>query len=88
MDSFLLKKGGLHYGSIDNSPHSRCFTVICLFSIFLSLRCARGYEGQNVIVIPSRKMVLVHLAACNSPSGPGAWNPEEFVGDVLKAFQE
>jgi hypothetical protein len=52
------------------------------------LYLARGYEGQNVIVIPSRKMVLVHLGACNPPSGPGAWNPEEFVGDVLKAFKE
>ena len=57
-------------------------------SVPLDLYLARGYEGQNVIVIPSRKMVLVHLGACIPPSGPGAWNPEEFIGDVLKAFKE
>jgi hypothetical protein len=25
---------------------------------------------------------------CIPPSGPDAWNPEEFVGDVLKAIKE
>ena len=49
---------------------------------------ARGYEGQNVIVIPSRELVLVHLGACVPPSGPGAWHPEAFIADVLKAIKK
>jgi len=52
------------------------------------LYLARGYEGQNVIVIPSRQLVLVHLGACAPPSGPGSWDPEEFIGDVLKAVKK
>ena len=57
-------------------------------SVPADLYLARGYEGQNVIVIPSRNLVLVHLGACIPPSGPGAWNPEEFIADVLKAIQK
>jgi CubicO group peptidase (beta-lactamase class C family) len=57
-------------------------------SVPSDLYLARGYEGQNVIVIPSRKLILVHLGACIPPSGPDAWNPEEFIGDVLKAIKE
>ena len=56
-------------------------------SVPSDLYLARGYEGQNVIVIPSRNLVLVHLGACIPPSGPGAWTPEEFINDVLKAIQ-
>lgn len=52
------------------------------------LYLARGYEGQNVIVMPSSEMVLVHLGACVPPSGPGAWHPEEFIADVLKAIKK
>jgi CubicO group peptidase (beta-lactamase class C family) len=51
------------------------------------LYLARGYEGQNVIVIPSRELVLVHLGACNPPAGPGAWEPEEFIAAVLGAIK-
>jgi CubicO group peptidase (beta-lactamase class C family) len=54
-------------------------------SVPSDLYLARGYEGQNVIVIPSSQLVLVHLGACVPPSGPGAWHPEEFISDVLKA---
>jgi CubicO group peptidase (beta-lactamase class C family) len=57
-------------------------------SVPSDLYLARGYEGQNVIVIPSRQLVLVHLGACVPPSGPGAWHPEEFIADVLKAIKE
>jgi CubicO group peptidase (beta-lactamase class C family) len=57
-------------------------------SVPSDLYLARGYEGQNVIVIPSRQLVLVHLGACVPPSGPGAWHPEEFISDVLKAIKE
>jgi CubicO group peptidase (beta-lactamase class C family) len=56
-------------------------------SVPSDLYLARGYEGQNVIVIPSRRLVLVHLGACVPPSGPGAWHPEEFIADVLKAIK-
>lgn len=49
---------------------------------------ARGYEGQNVVVIPSRALVVVHLGACGPPSGEGAWEPEEFVADILKAIKQ
>jgi CubicO group peptidase (beta-lactamase class C family) len=49
---------------------------------------ARGYEGQNVVVIPSRDLVVVHLGACGPPSGEGAWEPEEFVADILKAIKQ
>lgn len=34
---------------------------------------ASGYEGQNVIVIPSSNLVLVHLGASFPPTG--SWNP-------------
>ena len=57
-------------------------------SVPSELYLARGYEGQNVIVIPSRELVLVHLGACVPPAGPGAWEPEEFISDVLKAIKK
>jgi CubicO group peptidase (beta-lactamase class C family) len=57
-------------------------------SVPSDLYLARGYEGQNVIVIPSSQLVLVHLGACVPPSGPGAWHPEEFIADVLKAIKK
>jgi len=50
------------------------------------LYLARGYEGQDTVVIPSRDLVVVHLGACSPPAGEGAWNPEEFVADILKAI--
>ena len=57
-------------------------------SLPTDLYCALGYEGQNVIVVPSRKLVLVHLGACSPPSGPGAWSPEVFVAEVLDAIKQ
>jgi CubicO group peptidase (beta-lactamase class C family) len=57
-------------------------------SVPTDLYLARGYEGQNVIVIPSRELVLVHLGACTPPAGPGAWSPEEFVAGVLDAIRK
>ena len=45
---------------------------------------ARGYEGQDITVIPSRDLVVVHLGAASPPS---AWNPEEFIADILKAIK-
>jgi CubicO group peptidase (beta-lactamase class C family) len=45
---------------------------------------ARGYEGQDITVLPSRDIVVVHLGAA---SPPDAWNPEEFIADILKAIK-
>ena len=52
------------------------------------LYMALGYEGQNVIVIPSRELVLIHLGLCSPPSGEGDWSPEEFVAAVLEAIKQ
>jgi hypothetical protein len=57
-------------------------------SLPTDLYLARGYEGQETIVIPSRDLAVVHLGACSPPSGEGAWEPEEFVGDILKAIKQ
>ena len=55
-------------------------------SLPTDLYAALGYEGQNVVVIPSRDLVVVHLGAANPPEG--TWNPEELVGEVLKAVKQ
>ena len=47
---------------------------------------ASGYEGQNVIVIPSSDLVLVHLGSSSPPTG--AWNFEQFVAGVLDAIRQ
>lgn len=57
-------------------------------SLPTDLYLARGYEGQDTIVIPSRDLVVVHLGACTPPWGEGAWKPEEFVADILKAIKQ
>jgi CubicO group peptidase (beta-lactamase class C family) len=44
---------------------------------------ANGFQGQRVIIIPSRKLVLVRLGNC---SYSGAWNDEEFISEVLAAL--
>jgi len=55
-------------------------------SLPTDLYVALGYEGQNVVVIPSRDLVVVHLGASSPPEG--SWNPEELVGEVLKAVKQ
>lgn len=50
------------------------------------LYLAWGYEGQNVIVIPSRDLVLVHLGKSVPPAL--TWDPEEFVAGVLAAIKQ
>jgi CubicO group peptidase (beta-lactamase class C family) len=44
---------------------------------------AEGFQYQRVIIIPSRKLVLVRLGAS---SGPEAWNSQSFIQDVLSSF--
>jgi CubicO group peptidase (beta-lactamase class C family) len=44
---------------------------------------ASGYEGQNVVIIPSRKMVIVRLGLTRNGK---AWDMESFVADVLAAI--
>jgi CubicO group peptidase (beta-lactamase class C family) len=44
---------------------------------------ANGFQGQRVIIIPSRKLVLVRLGNC---SYRDVWNDEEFISEVLAAL--
>ncbi len=44
---------------------------------------AEGYQGQRVIVIPSRKLVLVRFGATSNRL---AWDTNEFIGNVIKAM--
>jgi CubicO group peptidase (beta-lactamase class C family) len=44
---------------------------------------ATGFQEQKVIVVPSRKLVLVRFGASSIRK---AWNTEEFVKDVLAAL--
>ena len=46
---------------------------------------ASGFQEQRVIIIPSRKAVLVRLGNC---SYRDAWNDEEFITGVLAALPE
>jgi hypothetical protein len=55
-------------------------------SLPTDLYLAWGYEGQNVLVIPSRDLVLAHLGASEPPSE--IWNPEVFVAGVLDAIKQ
>lgn len=45
--------------------------------------CA-GYQSQHVIIIPSRKLVLVRLGMTTK----GEWAMDEFVTNILKAIKE
>jgi CubicO group peptidase (beta-lactamase class C family) len=44
---------------------------------------ADGYQEQKVIVIPSKKLVLVRFGATSVRK---AWNTDKFIADVLAAF--
>jgi CubicO group peptidase (beta-lactamase class C family) len=46
---------------------------------------ANGFQEQKVIIIPSRKLVLVRLGNC---SYRDAWDDEEFISGVLAALPE
>ena len=45
---------------------------------------ASGFQEQRVIVIPSKKLVLVRFGATSH--GP-AWDTDAFIQDVLAAFE-
>ena len=44
---------------------------------------AEGFQEQRVIIIPSRKLVLVRLGNC---SYSDAWDDEKFIADILAAL--
>ena len=44
---------------------------------------AEGFQKQQIIIIPSRKLVLVRFGATPTPQ---AWNTEAFIADVLAAL--
>jgi len=44
---------------------------------------AEGFQKQQVIIIPSHKLVLVRFGATPTPQ---AWNTEAFIADVLAAL--
>jgi CubicO group peptidase (beta-lactamase class C family) len=44
---------------------------------------AQGYQYQRIIIIPSKKLVLVRFGAT---SGHDVWNTETFISEVLAAF--
>ncbi|UCF92494.1 MAG: serine hydrolase [Desulfobacterales bacterium] len=44
---------------------------------------AEGFQEQRVIIIPSRKLVLVRLGHC---ARRDAWDDEKFIADVLAAL--
>jgi CubicO group peptidase (beta-lactamase class C family) len=46
---------------------------------------AKGFQGQRVVVIPSRKLVLVRFGAT---SGKTAWQTNRLIRDVLTALPE
>lgn len=46
---------------------------------------AQGYQEQKVIVVPSRKLVLVRFGAT---SRRDAWDTDEFISNVLEALPE
>ena len=46
------------------------------------LFCLQGYQGQNVIIIPSRKLVVVRLGMTHK----GGWGLESFMVDILKTI--
>lgn len=46
---------------------------------------AKGFQGQEVVVIPSRKLLLVRFGATSEKT---AWQTNEFIRDILMTMKE
>ncbi|HVI00261.1 MAG TPA: hypothetical protein VM869_16205, partial [Enhygromyxa sp.] len=42
-----------------------------------------GYEGQSVLIVPSRRAVIVRLGLTR---GPASWDTDAFAAQVLAAL--
>lgn len=69
----------LNAGDPDD-PTKRRFPSVPTDAFWLS-----GFEGQSVVVVPSRKAVIVRLGRT---IGDGAFDLDEFLADVLSALPE
>lgn len=69
----------LNAGDLEN-PEDRTFPSVPTDAFWLS-----GFEGQSVVVVPSRKAVIVRLGRS---IGEGAFSLDEFLGEVLNALPQ
>jgi CubicO group peptidase (beta-lactamase class C family) len=76
-----LGQYGAHFWLNAGSPNDR--TKRWMPGLPVDMFAARGYEGQCIMVIPSRKLVAVRLGLTRAR---GAWDQESFVVEVLKAL--
>jgi CubicO group peptidase (beta-lactamase class C family) len=67
----------LNAGEKDN-PQNRLFSSLPQDMFF-----ADGYEGQNLFIIPSEKLVVLRLGLTKSSS----WGEERFLQKVLEAIK-
>ena len=44
---------------------------------------AQGFQEQKIVIIPSRKLVLLRFGATAERS---AWNTDAFIADVIRAL--
>ena len=64
---------GAHFWLLKNYPQQKPLPQ--------DLFMADGYEGQSVIIIPSRKLVVVRL-------GKGGWEERKFIEQLLEAIPD
>jgi len=69
----------LNKGSSEN-PEDRLFPKLPEDAFFML-----GYQHQNAVIIPSRRLVVVRLGMTYSSE---AWDLGAFVADVLEAIGE
>lgn len=62
-----------------NDPHNRKYPFLPTDMFY-----ADGYEGQNIFVIPSKKLVVVRLGLTRKSS----WGESEFLSNVLSAVRQ
>jgi CubicO group peptidase (beta-lactamase class C family) len=61
-----------------NEPENRLYP-----SLPTDLFFADGFEGQNIMIIPSKKLVVVRLGLTRK----SRWGEEEFLGNVIRAIK-